>query len=86
VPGPDVPGPDDIGPEDAPPAPVGGPRVGNRGGSRPDGPDRSTPAVAGDGAPAKTHGDPLLAASEGATEGTEGSRHGADHLPPRARW
>jgi hypothetical protein len=28
--------------------------------------------------PSKNHGDPLLAASEGATEGTEGSRHGVD--------
>jgi hypothetical protein len=45
-------------------------------GSVPDGPDRRT--VAGADAPATTHGDPLLAASEGATEGTEGSRHGAD--------
>ena len=44
----------------------------------PDGPDETTPAAATDGAPAKQHGDPLLAASEGATEGTEGSRHGAD--------
>jgi hypothetical protein len=40
--------------------------------------DESTPAVATDGAPMKNHGDPLLAASEGATEGTEGSRHGVD--------
>lgn len=40
--------------------------------------DRTTPAAATDGAPAKQHGDPLLAASEGRTEGTEGSRHGAD--------
>jgi len=40
--------------------------------------DASTPAAATDGAPAKQHGDPLLAASQGATEGTEGSRHGAD--------
>ena len=40
--------------------------------------DESTPAAAADGAPAKQHGDPLLAASQGATEGTEGSRHGAD--------
>lgn len=29
-------------------------------------------------APAKQHGDPLLAASAGATEGTEGTRHGHD--------
>ena len=42
--------------------------------SRPVGED--TPAAASDGAPAKAHGDPLLAASRGATEGTEGSRHG----------
>jgi hypothetical protein len=41
-------------------------------------PDQSTPAAATDGAPAKSHGDPLLAASQGATEGTEGSRHGHD--------
>ena len=40
--------------------------------------DEQTPTAAPDGAPAKQHGDPLLAASEGATEGTEGSRHGAD--------
>ena len=38
--------------------------------------DEDTPAAATDGAPAKAHGDPLLAASQGATEGTEGSRHG----------
>ena len=38
--------------------------------------DMDTPAAATDGAPAKAHGDPLLAASQGATEGTEGSRHG----------
>lgn len=37
--------------------------------------DPSTPAAAGPG-PAKAHGDPLLAASKGATEGTEGTRHG----------
>ena len=40
--------------------------------------DESTPAAATDGAPAKQHGDPLLAASQGAQEGTEGSRHGLD--------
>ena len=40
--------------------------------------DQSTPAAATDGADAKQHGDPLLAASEGAQEGTEGSRHGLD--------
>ena len=40
--------------------------------------DESTPTAATDGAPSEQHGDPLLAASEGATEGTEGSRHGAD--------
>ena len=38
--------------------------------------DQDTPAAATDGAPAKAHGDPLLAASQGATEGTEGTRHG----------
>ena len=38
--------------------------------------DHDTPAAPTDGAPAKSHGDPLLAASQGATEGTEGSRHG----------
>ena len=38
--------------------------------------DQDTPAAATDGAPAQQHGDPLLAASKGATEGTEGSRHG----------
>jgi hypothetical protein len=38
--------------------------------------DHDTPAAATDGAPAKAHGDPLLAASQGATEGTEGTRHG----------
>lgn len=30
------------------------------------------------GAPRKQHGDPLLSASKGETEGTDGSRHGAD--------
>ena len=40
-------------------------------------PQDQTP-TAPDAAPAKQHGDPLLAASEGATEGTEGSRHGHD--------
>ena len=38
--------------------------------------ERDTPAAATDGAPAQAHGDPLLAASQGATEGTEGTRHG----------
>ena len=38
--------------------------------------DHDTPAAASDGPPAKTEGDPLLAASQGATEGTEGTRHG----------
>ena len=38
--------------------------------------DEDTPTAATDGAPAKAHGDPLLAASQGATEGTEGTRHG----------
>jgi hypothetical protein len=38
--------------------------------------DEDTPAAATDGAPVQQHGDPLLAASQGATEGTEGSRHG----------
>ncbi len=38
--------------------------------------DEDTPAAASDGAPTQVHGDPLLAASKGATEGTEGSRHG----------
>lgn len=40
-----------------------------------------TPAAATDGAPAKTEGDPLLAASQGATEGTEGTRHGVHDAP-----
>ena len=41
--------------------------------------DETTPANGTeDGAPAKQHGDPLLAASQGAPEGTEGSRHGVD--------
>ncbi len=40
--------------------------------------DEATPTTASDGAPEKQHGDPLLAASEGATEGTEGSRQGVD--------
>lgn len=44
-------------------------------------PDDSTPAAATDGKPAKSHGDPLLAASEGATEGTEGTRHGISPGP-----
>lgn len=43
-------------------------------------PDETTPAPTR--APAKSHGDPLLAASEGATEGTEGSRHGHDATAP----
>ena len=38
--------------------------------------DQDSPAAATDGAPVKAHGDPLLAASQGQTEGTEGSRHG----------
>jgi uncharacterized Zn-binding protein involved in type VI secretion len=38
--------------------------------------EHDTPAAATDGAPSKRHGDPLLAASQGATEGTQGSRHG----------
>ena len=38
--------------------------------------DHATPAAPTDGQPSKHHGDPLLAASKGATEGTEGSRHG----------
>ena len=38
--------------------------------------DQDTPAAPTDGQPSKHHGDPLLAASKGATEGTEGSRHG----------
>ncbi len=42
--------------------------------------DQDTPAAATDGAPVKAHGDPLLAASQGATEGTEGSRHGLHEL------
>ena len=37
---------------------------------------QDTPAAPTDGAPVKAHGDPLLAASSGATEGTEGTRHG----------
>lgn len=41
--------------------------------------DETTPAAATrDGAPAKQEGDPLLAASQGGTEGTGGSRHGVD--------
>jgi len=40
--------------------------------------DQTTPAAGTDAAPHKQHGDPLLAASEGATEGTEGSRQGFD--------
>lgn len=44
-------------------------------------PDDSTPAAPTDGAPAKSHGDPLLAASQGATEGTEGTRHGVHPDP-----
>jgi hypothetical protein len=44
--------------------------------------DQTTPAAATDshtpGAPQKNHGDPLLAASQGAQEGTGGSRHGVD--------
>ena len=40
--------------------------------------DQTTPAAATDGPPVKREGDPLLAASEGQTEGTEGSRHGED--------
>ena len=48
--------------------------------SDPQQPDENTPAAADP--PAKSHGDPLLAASEGATEGTEGSRHGHDATAP----
>jgi hypothetical protein len=44
--------------------------------------DETTPAAAtgshSPGAPQKNHGDPLLAASQGAIEGTDGSRHGLD--------
>ena len=42
--------------------------------------DETTPANGADdaGTPAKQHGDPLLAATQGATEGTEGSRQGPD--------
>jgi hypothetical protein len=47
-------------------------------GTHPSPADEGTPATDTDGAPAKQHGDPLLAASEGATEGTEGSRQGVD--------
>ncbi len=43
--------------------------------------DESTPAAATDGAALEQHGDPLLAASQGATEGTEGSRQGTDTSP-----
>ena len=46
--------------------------------THPSPPDDTTPATETDGAPAKNHGDPLLAASEGETEGTEGSRQGID--------
>ena len=42
--------------------------------------DEDAPATRG--APAKSHGDPLLAASEGAVEGTEGTRHGAGATSP----
>ena len=42
--------------------------------------DSSTPAAASssEDATGYQHGDPLLAASQGAQEGTEGSRHGLD--------
>ena len=73
MPGPDSTGPDSPGP-DSPGPDSPGPADDDGTGSVPDGPDRRT--VAGADAPATTHGDPLLAASEGATEGTEGSRHG----------
>ena len=43
--------------------------------------DESTPTAPSDGAPQQQHGDPLLAASEGATEGTEGSRQGTAAPP-----
>ena len=45
--------------------------------------DPSTPTSATDG-PTKAHGDPLLAASQGATEGTEGTRHGLGATEERA--
>ena len=45
--------------------------------------DPSTPTSAVDG-PTKAHGDPLLAASQGATEGTEGTRHGLGATDERA--
>ncbi len=48
-------------------------------------PDAGTPAAATDGAPSKAHGDPLLAASQGATDNTEGSRHGYDATHPEER-
>jgi hypothetical protein len=44
--------------------------------------DHDTPAAPTDGRPSKRHGDPLLAASKGETEGTEGSRQG--HHEPDA--
>jgi hypothetical protein len=43
--------------------------------------DPST-AASGTSGPTKAHGDPLLAASEGATEGTEGTRHGLGATEP----
>ena len=46
--------------------------------THPDPLDETTPAAATDGRPQEQHGDPLLAASRGETEGTEGSRHGVD--------
>ena len=36
------------------------------------------PAGPDDGAPAKQHGDPLLASAQDRNDGDDGSRHGAD--------
>ena len=40
--------------------------------------DDTTAAQAGDGAPAKQHGDPLMASAQGRGDGSDASRQGAD--------
>ena len=46
--------------------------------------DETTPASGSDdtGAPAKQHGDPLLASAQGRGDGEEGTRHGHDATGP----
>lgn len=51
--------------------------------SEPAAPQPESPPADDAGTPATTHGDPLLAASKGEQEGTEGSRHGLLPAPHR---